>query len=302
MSQYQCDLCGKTFEDRSNLYRHKHKKKPCVAANDNVETFATIRLARNKLEESKNKLEEKVAELEQLLAIKDSIVAIQDSILANGRTTNNIGPNATNATIVNGAAVINNAPVINNLIINNSNFPALPKVIELASYENEKYDHISQRELLDVLSQEDFTKSLSQLAILVYFDSRAAENARWCVTDKHSHLGAVEYKFDSKTLRREQPKNVATDNLRCMLIGMADRFEFLREAHTLTDRQNRNYRQFYGLLGRDDFDAKHLNVMKDTAYDNRKVTQGVWDYLKLRESTTTYVEHVPKKTVKQKVI
>jgi len=66
--KYQCDMCGKVFKDRSNLYAHKNNKKtPCVASGKDIETFASLKTSNNELKRFMKELEEKNVALEKLV-------------------------------------------------------------------------------------------------------------------------------------------------------------------------------------------------------------------------------------------
>jgi len=286
MKQYQCNLCGKIFDDRSNYYRHKKNKNPCIP-DGNVETFASLKLQNKELQDT-------VSELKKQLATT-SIPVNNTKVKNNGADCKIKINNAPKTEIHNAPKTVN----LNNCVLNNiNNVTNQPLTfIQLLPYDKERYDHVRENDMLQILSNDSFTKSLTDLADAVYFSSKAPENMRWCVTDKHSALGATEYNHQDNKLHKANAKDVIVKNLRCLIDGMSDKFEDLRELCTFTAQQDKIYHRFFTLIGNEDgFTTEHINAVKDVAYDSRNFVQGHWEKLRLQHDIKSFQKNAPRRT------
>lgn len=278
MKEYKCETCGKKFDVRQSHWRHIHqKKKPCVPNASELEF--------REAEDKSRLLELEVKTLQQKLAARESdnleetissVVKKQLLTVIEEKNGNEQKP---------ATAVFNNC-VINTLNQNNKN-KNLNFSIQLAPHDKERYDHISNDQILHILSNDDFTNSVGDLAEAVYFNPKAPENIRWCVTDNEAQYGAIVYNQESCTLQRAMTKNVITKNLMCLVMGLSDKVEEVRNTNVFTAQQAKNYSRFYDMIGIDDFEQKHINKIKERAYDSRDFTQAFWGQIRLRLETKT---------------
>jgi len=291
MKKYSCDLCGKDFDDRSNLYRHKARKNPCIAP-VKVEKLANLQVLTNQLESKTRILEEETKNLKRETTEQKAKITHLEQLLA-GQSNKTCGT-ISNVQVTNGSAEFNNCVLNNNTVLNNTNVNPCC-IIKLAPYDQERYDHIDNDEILSILGKETFVKSLTELAEAVYFNPRAPENARWAITDKKGAFGAIEHKHDTNTLIRARPRELIEKNLRCLIDGMSDKFEELRESCTLNEQQNKNYLRYFTMIGDNDFQTEHVDAIKEMAYNSSDFTQGLWRVLHLKIETTEFIKRIPKR-------
>jgi len=288
MKEYKCNVCGKVFTDRRYFYAHANNKKPCIdkkklqELHDSQQSEALKTLIFETkvktLEEEKKKLEElydkekkqKEDEIVRLTKLVEGIQEIKTVIQKNY----DVDPVATPTTF-------NNCTIQNNINQNLNKNKNLNFSIQLAPNEKERYNHISNDQLLHILSNDDFTNALGDLTEAVYFNPKAPENMRWCVTDKNAQYGAIEYNHEADILQRTATNAVISKNLIHMIYGMSDIVEELRNTCHFDDRQAKNYSHFYDMIGLDTFELKHINIVKEKAYDSRSFVKALWEKLQL---------------------
>lgn len=177
--------------------------------------------------------------------------------------------------------IISVAPTYTNCNIQNNqnNNKNLNFSIKFAVAYKERYDHIPNDEVMHILDQKEFTKSLRDLVDTVAFNPKAPENMTWCVNDKTAEYGALEYNFESNTIVRGKANDVITKKLQAIIFGMSDIFEDLRndDKHPFNEQQNKNYLRYFNMIGQDDFRKEEIDTIKICAYDRRNLPKVVWE-------------------------
>jgi len=291
MKDYVCTKCKKQFDHRQSYYYHINKKIPCDRTMDKQEHECQMK----KLQEEK---ESEIAVLQKLVetktvpqnlpavAVPPVLSPVFSSVVpaavpASGATFNNC--------IVGN--VVNQNIVQQKLSNKNLNFK-----ICLAPHYEERFNHISDDEVLEILNNDNFSKSIANLTEAVYFHPKAPENIRWCIDDQKSHFGALEYSHETNSLHRAVPSEVISKNLQSLIFGMSDRFEELRENNVFNVQQANNYNRYFNLIGLDEFRIEDIAGIKDKAYEARAYTKSLWDRLGLTETKAK----IPIRTYKKK--
>jgi hypothetical protein len=155
--------------------------------------------------------------------------------------------------------------------------------IQLAPGNKERLDHIPVEQILSILDQEDFGHSIADLVQAISFNPKAPENMTWCVSDKTSELGAIQYNEETNMLIRDTPTNVITKNLQNILFPVTDILRDL-EVNTslkLNPQQNKNSDKYFDMLGQDSYKKEYIKCIKDRAYDKRGLCKALWDHLEI---------------------
>jgi hypothetical protein len=272
MKDYTCSVCKKHFEYRSNYYRHiKNKKKSCIP-NDKIEIFEDQYVIDNSkiqfYETKVNTLEEEINRLKKII----------DNI-------NIINPTKDNINIIDHKKTTR-------VVKQNLNFN-----IELTQNEKVHFDHIQKEEMLQILKNNDFTELLVELVDTVYFNPLAPQNMKWCVTDKGTYFGAIEYNSETNTLRRSNSTNdIITKHLQILFYEIIDYLNNLRSL-ILTDQQNVNLDILHDMVGQESYKMEYINKIKDKAYEGRNFTRALWDKLDLSIEKTQLTLRVNKSKI-----
>ena len=280
MKDYTCSICKKHFEYRSNYYRHiKNKKKSCIP-NDKIEILeGQYVIDNNKLKFFETKVKTLEEENNRLKKIVDNINPTKDNIKIVDNTTNYSN------------CIVNQQS--NNNLNKNLNFS-----VKLTPNEEERFDHIPREQMLQILNNNDFTESVGDLVDAVYFNPLAPQNMKWCVTDKGTYFGAIEYNSETNTLIRSSPTNdIITKHLQNLLYGMTDKLNDLRSSSALSQQQDLNSNRFYDMVGQESYKMEYINKIKDKAYEGRNFTRALWDKLDLSIEKTQLTLRVNKSKI-----
>jgi hypothetical protein len=180
-----------------------------------------------------------------------------------------------------------------NLTQNNDN-KKLNFNIQLSQKEKERFDHIPVAQMLCILDQKDFSRSIADLVQAVSFNPKAPENMTWCVSDKRVESGAIEYNHELNVLTKNSTTSVITQNLQNILFSATDIFKEIETTSTFNHQQNQNYDRYFNLLGELDIKKEYINSIKEVAYDKRGLCKALWEHLqiglhieKIRQKTKT---------------
>jgi len=275
---YICNLCLFQFKDESGLRKHKKRKNKCISEDHPF--------VQKKLEEHKEEIERLRAQNEQVQAEKDKAVEhankllnMNDKITGMDRTVNVIKE----MVIENNLAAAVAAPTYNLTQNNNNDNKSLNFNIQLAPKEKERLDHIPTAQMLHILNQKDFARSVADLVQAVSFNPKAPENMTWCINDKKSENGALEYNSELNIITRDDSSDVITRNLQSILFPVTD---ILKEIVIVTKakinkQQNRNYTLYFNLLGATDIKKEYINIIKERAFDKRGLCKALWEHLQI---------------------
>ena len=97
--------------------------------------------------------------------------------------------------------------------------------VDLALPEKERLDHLKVNDIMTILNQKTFNKTLGLMIEGIFFHPYAPQNWRWCITDMNEKYGALEYDFESNTLVKRSTKKVIEvyRTVICVLGGMPTR-------------------------------------------------------------------------------
>jgi uncharacterized C2H2 Zn-finger protein len=289
---YRCQLCGKTFKHYPNYWKHvKKKKTSCITREETLKINNELTMDKSKLsyyehrvkllEQQKQDQESEISRLRQMMGtfgdefdeIKNNIKTIEGKI--------DEGQELMVSTKFTSA--------FNNCIINsqNNDNKNLNFSVQLANPEKERMDHISRQQMLYILNNEDFDESVGDFAEAVYFNPKAPENMKWCITDRTAQYGALEYSFETNSLVRKLTNKVIEKHLHNAFFGMTDLLEELRATCGFNERQGINYTQFYNMIGKGSFKPEHITIVKDRAYSGRNFVKALWQNLHLSIDKTS---------------
>lgn len=309
IDKYKCEICLKIFQDSSGLRKHKLSKNACVS-HELQNNFKNI-LEKEK-ENTKKLLEEKEMEtnkllketeklLEENMRKENEIIRLRNLMENNFlkdvqeikeinkeiiKTNLEINKNITETNLEikeKISEIESNGNPINynnnyNLTQNNDN-KKLNFNIQLSAKEKERLDHITSEQMLCILDQEDFSNSIADLVQAISFNPRAPENMTWCIGDKSSELGAIEYNSETKMLMRDTPTNVISKNLQNILFPVTDIFKELELNTTFNPQQNKNSDKYFDMLGQESYKKEYINSIKNVAYEKRGLCKALWDHL-----------------------
>jgi len=291
--KYKCNICYKIYQNASGLRKHKIKK-TCnnteLVIKESIlqETVQKLEIETKKLLEEKNKIEyetnillkEKEKEIIRLRNLmENNIVEIKEKINENNFSNKEIKNELIN---VSNKIDTSNTGINYNLTQNNNNDnKKLNFNIQLAQKEKERFDHIPDAQMLCILDQKDFSRSIADLVQAVSFNPRAPENMTWCVSDKRAEAGAIEYDHDLNVLTKNSTKNVITQNLQNILFPATDIFKQLETTSTFSIQQNQNYDRYFNLLGELNIKQEYINSIKEIAYDKRGLCKALWEHLQI---------------------
>ena len=302
--KYKCDLCYKVYQDSTGLRRHKAGKKKCVEIElqimiekekENIKKILeekekeTKKILDEKEKETKKILDEKEQEIIRLRNLMENkltkdVQEIKNKIIENNLTNEEIKDKLT---VVDSKIEATNNANINynyNMTQNNKNDNKKLKFnIQLAPGNKERLDHIPVEQILSILDQEDFGHSIADLVQAISFNPKAPENMTWCVSDKTSELGAIQYNEETNMLIRDTPTNVITKNLQNILFPVTDilRDLELKTSLKLNPQQNKNSDKYFDMLGQDSYKKEYIKCIKDRAYDKRGLCKALWDHLEI---------------------
>lgn len=292
--QYKCNICDFVFADPSGLRKHGKRKTSCVPKDPSTRNLTTSEIIHNKLNSFEQKiktLEEENLRLKTLeeenLRLKHVVDNIQELKSGIDRVEEKIllGEERRQLSYLPICNNYNNCLVQNTTNNNNKN-KNLNFTIQLATNDHERYDHIPKEQVLHILDQSDFSRSVGDLVEAVHFNPKAPENMTWCVDDKTSEQGALAYDHESNCLFKCKPCDVITKSLQNILFGMSDVFEELREAALFNDQQGKNYQTYFNLIGQDSFQKEYINSIKTRAYEGRYLTKAIWGKLHIGVAIT----------------
>ena len=270
--QYICDVCEKTYKERSGLRKHKLIGKCCSQINnlENVKKLLEI-----KENETKKLLEENIKKENEIIRLRNLmennfVKDVQEIKELNKEIIEKITETKTEGNPINN---------YNNIITQNNDNKKLNFNIQLSAKDKERFDHIPREQMLCILDQEDFSHSIADLVQAVSFNPRAPENMTWCIGDKSSELGAIRYDSETKMLLRDAPTDVISKNLQNILFPVTDIFKELELNTTFNPQQNKNSDKYFNMLGQDTFKKEYINSIKNIAYEKRGLCKALWDHL-----------------------
>lgn len=288
MEQWKCQYCSRQFNDKKNFWKHVNKtKKPCVSK----EVFKNIFDEKEKHKSRSNFFENKSLKLtDENNELKNTIHKLITTKQFDNENLKNQWRTITNSLsevkdkVDETNSISNNKfyTVTNNCIINNNNVD----VIEADSYLNlglrkkglEKLEHISKDLLMKILDHPEFSDSLKNLVYAVYFNPNATENMTWCVNDKTTVSGALEYDRTMKCIVSKPTEEVINSNVQNIIYSISPMLNEVQESRTFNSRQAVNCNRLFDLTG-NQLDLKYLKVLKELAYANRQFPIVMWNHL-----------------------
>lgn len=294
---HQCEICGKKCYDKSAYNKHKNKKVPCVSHNIIAEYELKNKLKEDTLEEKERenaRLKEIIIKLVNKEKIEETLSKKIDNTF-NTLLTEIKNTNSTCNTLVNKVDVMENTldehkdkliiqSQTNNILCNNNNMNDNKMVFAMSFTEktNERVNHISQDDMMDILNHNEYNDTLKHLTKAVYFHPLAPQNWKWCVNDKNAQLGALEYDADTHSVSRKPAGEVINRNLQNAVFQLTDILGELNKAkRVFNETQNRNREKIYNSLG-NDFTLEQINNVKNAAYDGRNLVKALWESLHLK--------------------
>jgi len=277
---YSCPLCQSDFSNYKCYWQHSQKKNACVTREKYLEIHEELKRDKDRIKTFENTIKKKNEELRQL-SYQLSVANTSNLSITNIDQSTNID-RSTNIQNTNIGQIHNH----NNQI-----------VLKPINVEEEKTDHIRDDQLLAILSTSNFDLVLRELVHAVYFDLRAPRNCRWGVYDKNAQYGALEYDSETQYLVRRLTGPVINNNVRNMVDKVNDAIDSLRTRHTLTAVQDRNAIKIFTAIGVD-LEPGQINGIKQTAYENRDYTKGIWHGMRIEERRPPLPKPGSKKSIK----
>ena len=155
--------------------------------------------------------------------------------------------------------------------------------------------------MLHILSIPEHDKLVGELMNTVYFDPKAPENWGWCVNDKKSKEGSLEYNHETNTLVRRDTDELIAKRLRSVIYGIGDMMEELKIRTAFNDKQAYNYNRLIDMVGMQDYDKSFIKAVKEIAYEGRQFPQALWNRSGYGLETKTYTAKIKSKAYRKAV-
>lgn len=295
---YKCNTCGYNTKDKSNYNKHFKRKSSCVPQKKVNGLTKDKDIADTKLifYKEKTKVLENECKKKQMEIVKrEKEIERLYNLLEHKLENNNSMVKAqlervvekldtqTSFNSANNNYLINNSH--NNVLNNNYN-------VILAPLTKERYDHITQERMLHILLIPNHNDLIAELINAVYFDPRAPENWSWCVNDKKSKEGSLEFNHDTNTLIRQDTDTLITKRLKAVVYGIGDMMEELNLTNSLNDTQAFNYHKLVNMVGMMEYDKAYIKAIQDVAFEGRQFPHALWCRLGYGIETKTFVAKI----------
>ena len=299
LEKYKCDICFKVFQDSSGLRKHKKKKTACILLDEftkitnntviqEIEFENTVQKLLKEKEKHEIESQEKMKLLlEENKKKENEIIRLRNLMEMNSRDVKKIIEGNEQikeklSSVENKIDDTSNPNVNYNLTqLNNNSNKNLNFNIQLAQKEKERFDHIPVAQMLCILDQKDFSHSIADLVQAVSFNPKAPENMTWCINDKKSENGAIEYNSELNILTRDSSTSVISKNLQSILYPVTDMLKEIELTSTFNKQQNQNYDRYFNLLGELDIKKEYINSIKERAFDKRGLCKALWEHLQI---------------------
>ena len=277
-------------------YKHtKLKKSACVSQEKCKEFVDTIKEKDTRLEyyetKMKNKedkikqLQEQLIQLQKNNEMKDqSYFGITDELKEIKQSLYKVHDKIDNKNYTVNIAYNN---YINNTLNNIQRDNPFDELCNFAfsNPKKERLDHIPGSKMMEFLNCKSLNQTLGKIVGSIYFDVGAPQNFRWCITDRDSQFGALEYNFESNTVSRKPTNKVISDNVKNVIWQVTDVIEELRTKHTFNQRQMANYNNLFGLAGTE-LDPSDMKDIKEAAFERRNFPKTLWEFLNVPQEVT----------------
>jgi len=303
--KFNCNACGKIFKDPSGLRKHKNKCQPDKLEENRKEALNKRMVSKAK-KEAQKLLEEQQKQTQKLLMEKEEeinrlrkLVEEQNSLKEQQNSLNEIKNeiieknneileknNEIIAVVRESAVGSGTYNLTNNNLTNNSLTQTKNFNIQLAPKEKERFDHIPPAQILHILDQEDFSKSIADMVQAVSFNPKAPENMTWCVNDKKAEAGAIEYNAELNMLTTDSTTSVISKNLQSILFPVTDILKEIELTNKLNMNQNRNCLRYFNMLGETEYKREYINSIKERAFDKRGLCKALWEHLQIGFETS----------------
>lgn len=269
----QCPLCNKFFTYKSYWYHANKTKKLCMPKETVLNEIKQGRGKVVQFEKKVEKLEKKVKESNKEVESLKKQLEIYKSFQSHMSTP----------TIINYDNCDFSTKNVNVNITDKNGIDERCNVT-IAPPKTEKLDHLKPDMILAIMNCQDFDFALSELVRVVYFNPLAPHNHRWCVPDKKSKYGGLEYDHKSKLIVSRDTNEMVEDNYQYVISELMDLLENVKDSHGFNKRQILNYDLIYDTFGGDKIDKKHVNNFKELGYKYRNMIKSLWDQLELARS------------------
>lgn len=224
---YECQQCGKCFDKKREMVRHKANKNGCISEELEFSKGTIYCKYCQKTFSTHRSLKRHITNPNSVCFFKDELKGM-------------IGPNI-------GQLVINNNQTINQT--NN-------QLIQIVPSGKEYIGHITRPRLLELLDT-NFDNVLKELMRLIYFSKEAPQNQRWCIMYPKEEFGSLEYNNETNTVEKkstDQVINKQFDNMMDLMSPLINEIMTENELGKLplTPAQERNCDMFYQLYGTTD--------------------------------------------------
>lgn len=265
---YRCVRCEKCFNQKSDLNRHLRRKNPCqVGKRVEIESRKQMSpqchycngVFYNKQGLKRHMKNPKIScfVLSQIEPIKKEMQSLAEKQFQPQTVIHNKTVNKT----------------VNNIIN-----------IQLVQPGDEKIDHITKDDLLEIFKHDNFEKVIHDLMRLIYFNKEVPHNSHWCIAFPKDKYGALQYNTDTALIERLLTHRTINLHFQNMLSIVAEKLEGIIKNRQLDINQLRNINNFYQYIGSDSMEEQNENAfehVKMLAYNNRSVPISVWKDLEL---------------------
>ena len=243
MQKYYCNVCNTQF-DAKGYWNHIKRKTACVSSKEIIDKLQSKdsrinyfkvktkkHLEQLELKENKNqKLQEQIDYLKGLLEhsnekVQTKLIEMEDKIEIGNAQRGNFFT-AKNQFFIDKL----NKEENNNLMH-----------IDYSKPSEERLDHISMDMMMTILNQKTFDETVCKLFQAIYFHPAAPQNWLWCVNDKDSKYGALEYDHETGGLVRTTAEKIINKSFENVMFRVADLLDELKQNRNLNQSQAVNY-------------------------------------------------------------
>lgn len=156
--------------------------------------------------------------------------------------------------------------------------------IKLVKPGDERIDHISESQLLELLNYNNFDEMIREMMKLIYFNKDAPENSYWCIAYPKDKYGALQYNDETALIERLVTKKTLDKHFQNMLHLLTDKMNDIMMNVNLETQQLRNINRFFRYVGAEsikDESAHGYDDVKMMAYNNRTIPISLWKDLEI---------------------
>ena len=284
---WTCLICNSQFDEYKKYWFHTNKRKTaCITSSE----CKTIVKEKEHIEKQCNQLSYIAEERKRIIERKEKEIKFLKSLLEKENTnikaiTDSIDTLKTSINLKDDTIVsLDDIPWYNNNIQKNTIC-----LVDLKRPNHERFDHITDNDMLCILNHNDFNDTLQDLTSLVYFHPKAPENFKWCIFDRKAKIGALEFNHETNTLLFKDSNDVVNTNMKNVIYKITGMLEKLEKDSDFNPVQRRNCNFLVDKVG-NEFTPDQIKHMKEAGYQRRHLPRAVWYSLNVDMAKSPFIE------------